>query len=183
MDLAGLVFAAMVTWVPLAEHSWYEKRSATEARYHAVAEDVAQVVLAEEPVFDGEHGRERTALLLAAIASLESGYHRDVDHCVRRGPGGAETLWQLHTPERVCRDRLNAVHVALRMVRESFADCRKLGLEDRLGIYTTGRCVPSPSSRHRVHRAEAFWRLFTLSGIEVHEENRAARATESAPEG
>jgi hypothetical protein len=158
MDLPTIVLAAKNAWVPASEHAWYEPPSATEIRYRAIADDISAVASSEEPAFVGDDARAKTAVLLAAIASIESSFHRDVDTCRRRGAGRAETLWQLRTPERVCGNRRNAARVALRMVRESFADCRRLRLEDRLGIYTVGKCVTSASSRIRVTRAMNFWR-------------------------
>jgi hypothetical protein len=77
------------------------------ARYEAVAQDIAAVLLDpdETPLYTGDHGRERGALVLAALAFEESGMRKDVDEglCKKGDPRGdsdscgAFTMWQIHT--------------------------------------------------------------------------------------
>lgn len=165
--LALMIYAAMTQWVPLHHHI-HESPDVTVARYRAIASDIASVALDpdEKPAMGGERARERTALLLASIASLESFYRADVDSCRRTGDQGlAKSLFQVHGPRtKLCWDRQEAVRQALRWVRWSFSACRRLPLGDRLSGYAVGRCEPNEKSRHRVQRAVAWWREHPYSG-------------------
>lgn len=142
-----------------AEPGWHEAPAAREARYQAIAADVAAVVYAPDaPVlYAGPRARAHTAALLVAVAVLESGLAADVDlgPCYRgrdgRGPrcdrGRAYSLWQVHDPA-VEGDRRAAARAALRRLRSSWAWAAARGREvgwdaatvatHRLDIYAGG---------------------------------------------
>lgn len=158
------LLGAMASWVPLAT-------SAEHTRYAAIAADLARVTLdpAEKPAFDGEDGRAKTALLLAAIASFESGYRADVDDGRTRGDNGDSwCLMQVrvigktrdgYTGQDLVRDRTKCFRVALRIVRESLSWCKNRAIEDRLAGDTVGRCTENePLARNRFGRARTYWR-------------------------
>src|SRR5438045_3514877 len=77
--LAAWLVTAMIAWNPPNQHR--EGEAAATERYQAMARDFATIALDSEelPIFDGPQGRPQTALLMAAIASFESGYRKDVD--------------------------------------------------------------------------------------------------------
>jgi hypothetical protein len=151
----------MLSWAPLTEHAFVEARAVTEARYAAIADDIASVALAEPPLFAGDDGRARTAVLLAAIASVESGGFRgDVAFCRRPGDRGhAWGLYQSHTArERVCSSVREATRVALEQVRESINACLPLDAP-ALAAYASGSCRKGHSAaRSRWDRAAAWMR-------------------------
>lgn len=159
--LAALALAALTRWSPVAEHAFYEPRAATEARYAAVAEDIAAVV-AEA---DGHRVEDEAleTLTLASIAAAESHIARDVDECRRGGPSW--TIFQVSTHRHyACASRRNAARVALYRVRESFAVCARSPMADRLAFYTSGSCTRGHSaSRYRAQRAIDAWRELLAS--------------------
>lgn len=79
------LLAAMRAWVPVAGGG---EREATEARYASIAADAAATAEAEEPLFKGEHGVAKTALLLVSVARYESNFLASVDEGRKRGDGG-----------------------------------------------------------------------------------------------
>jgi hypothetical protein len=170
--LVTYLFAAMVAFVPLSQHAYYEKTADTEARYAAIAADVAELALdeTEAPVFKGELGRVKTALLMTSIASYESHFDARTDRgiSVRAGDndnGKAVGLWQTHlyppllpegwTRAELAADRKKAARYALRMVRESFRICSRHPVAELLGWYAVGGngCSSSAKAESRVQRA------------------------------
>jgi hypothetical protein len=162
--LASWVLAAMMTWVPL------QQSDAELARYDAMAHDFAAVALdsSEEPPFSGDLGRAKTALLMASIASFESGYRADVDDGRTTGDHGhSYCIMQVQvigktregwTGQDLTSDRKKCIRVALRHIRESFRWCQASAQEDRLAGYTVGSCKPNERfSRDRMLRAKWFW--------------------------
>lgn len=154
---------AMMAWVPTL-------RPTESARYADIARDIATVALdpAEEPAFAGADGRARTALLLASIASFESGYRADVDDGRVKGDHGTSVcLMQVRvfgktkegwTAKDLTEDRQKCFRVALRLVRTSFEWCKARVLEDRLAGYTVGSCREGePLARARFGRAKTYW--------------------------
>lgn len=142
-----------------AQPGWDEAPSAREARYLAIATDVAAVVYAPgaRTLYAGPRGRARTAALLVAVAVLESGLAADVDlgpcyrgrdgRSMRCDSGRAHGLWQVHAPE-VAGDRRAAARAALRVLRGSFAAATgerdhawsaEERLSHRLDLYAGGR--------------------------------------------
>jgi hypothetical protein len=162
LRLLQYVLAAMLAWVPPSQQGPAEAGPVAQARYERIAQDIASVALDPnvDPLFDGDDGRARTAILLASIASHESMFSRAVDEGVVRGDHGvAWGLWQVHcyrgeACRELIRDRLRGAREALRIARLSMHACRGMSLSDRLSVYTTGRCVHGQhESRVRVQRA------------------------------
>lgn len=153
--LQDFLFAAMLAWrePSLAEVPYYQE----------IARDVANVALdeTEAPVFDGDHAREKTALLLLAIARYESGgFARAVDVGQKLGDGGkSHCLMQVQLrPGEAIPTREACVRLGLARVRESMALCRSSAPGDRLGGYVRGRCIAGdPAARIRWNLARDWW--------------------------
>lgn len=172
--LAAWLLGAMVTWSPPAVHR--EGAEEARARYESIADDIAFVSLDpdEPPVFEGTSGRAKTALLVAAIASYESGYRKDVDTGQVRGDHGKSwCIMQIQvrgktaegwTGEDLVEERKRCVRAALHRIRASFVMCRKLPLLDRLSGYTLGRCRKEPKAEWRTLRAMKWWQAHPLPG-------------------
>jgi len=168
-DLANYLLAAMSSWVPLHAHA--ETQEETRARYEAIVHDAVAVAYdeAEVPLFPGPQGRAQTALLMLAVASLESGYRRIVDDGTKLGDHGRSyCLMQIRVGEGVTSDgwtgpqliadRALCFRAGLHILRGSFNACRKLAVEDRMSAYATGRCTEGEEkSRLRVGRALSWW--------------------------
>jgi len=108
--LTSYLLAAMTSWMPVHEHAHGEAPEATQARYAAIAQDVAEIALDpdEQPLFEGEDGRVKTALLLLAVAFHESNYRGEID-AGRCKPyecdhGKAFSIWQLHPEDGLVFD-------------------------------------------------------------------------------
>lgn len=157
--LASFVLAAMMAWVPVTDHSYYEAEDKTQARYEEIAQVIEEVALdpAHLPLFDGEDGRIKTALLLASIASTESFYARDAVTCKKSGDNGlAWGPWQTHSgKKRTCSSLIVAAGIAYEMIKTSFDACKGYQLIDRLTLYTSGGLCRNDSwpSRYRMRRA------------------------------
>jgi hypothetical protein len=161
--LATYLFATAVAFGPLEAHDYTgAPRAQTELRYHAIAADLAGVVLdpAEAPLFEGPTGRAQTAVLVLAIASYESGgFRADVDRQDQpTGDGGhAWCLGQVHDPyARGLTDRPSCFRAMLAALRDSWAMCRpsEPAAWDpayRISGYTVGSC--QVGERHAVKRA------------------------------
>ncbi len=155
---------AMIAWVPL-------QRDADRARYESIARDFAAVAFdeKEQPVFTGDMGRAKTALLMASIASFESSYRADVDDGRTTGDHGQSfCLMQVRvangktaegwTGQDLVQDRKKCLRAALKRIRISFEWCHDRVLEDRLAGYTSGSCRDNePLSRNRILRAKSYW--------------------------
>jgi hypothetical protein len=104
--LASYLIAALLAWCPVARQSRMETADEAKVRYAAIAQDISAVVFdeAEPPLYTGDRARERTGLILAALAVQESALRRDVDLGVcRQGDARGDsdschafTLWQIH---------------------------------------------------------------------------------------
>jgi hypothetical protein len=136
MSIAALtqyIVAAMISWVPLGNQierandgHWMrdsqglyvvEDPAVARARYERIAGEIVSIAFdeANPPLFRGEEGRLKTALLLASIASFEGGYHKWVedgtcntrlflaDHPRECDGGAAWSNWQLHMYRYVIR--------------------------------------------------------------------------------
>lgn len=90
--LSKYVYAAMVSWVPLNQHAYYEAEETTKARYERIADDYAIVALDpnEPPLFKGDEDRARaqTALTMASFGSYESFFNAEVEDGRKRGDHG-----------------------------------------------------------------------------------------------
>jgi hypothetical protein len=175
--ITAWLVAAMLQWVPAQDR----------ARYTAIAEDALSVVMdpSEPPLFQGAHARERTALLLLAIASLESHYRADVDDGRTRGDQGASVgLLQLNLPgdARIlisedtdgprkdlyywARGKDGAPGWGKADIIADRKKCFRAGLRlareslrvcKNLSLYTMGRCSDTePKAKHRLERARAW---------------------------
>jgi hypothetical protein len=142
-----------------------ETREERAARLEAIAEDIAAVALREDPGALGSP--KRVAAYLIAVASLESGFARDVDlgpcdpqRIAKRGCDGgrAKTLWQLHgvggwpTRQEAARRALGAVRLSLRA-------CQRLPASQRLALYASGSCHTAHGRRASVARVALAERL------------------------
>ncbi len=175
LAIVAFIVAAMHSFVPTSNHASYETRETTEARYEAVADDIATIVLdeAEAPLFKGEAGRAQTALLLASVASYESSFNAVTARGGSLTPGDndggrAVGLWQTHvyghteegwTRADLAGDRQKQIRIALRRMRASFKVCQGVRLEDRLAHYATGgnACTPNEKATARMTRALRWW--------------------------
>lgn len=168
--IAAWLVTAMMAWSPPITRT-SEGAKAEQARYEMIAKDFATVTMdpGEKPAFEGEDGRSKTALLMAAIASFESGYRADVDDGRTRGDHGTSVcLMQVrvlgktregYTGDDLAKDRTKCFRVALRIIRESFAWCKERNIEDRLAAYTSGTCKENePLARNRFNRARVYWK-------------------------
>lgn len=161
--LTTYLLQAMMTWVPAASHP--EGLEKALVRYESIAKDIATVALDESqaPLFAGSDGREKTALLLASIASFESFFRADVDEGRARGDhGGSWCLMQIQVGGRTAEgwtgkdligSRSKCLVAGLNRIRESFSMCRALPQHFRLAGYTAGRCVEEPKAEQRMTRA------------------------------
>lgn len=154
--LALYVLTAMNSWVPESDHSYYEKPAITDARYFSIAMAIAEVALDpnQEPLFQGDGGRVRTALVLASIASHESKFVSAVVNCRKAGDNGlAWGPYQTHSGKiRTCKNLKDATAIALGMARHSMESCKKMPLLEQLSVYTNGHCTRSSFSRSRMGR-------------------------------
>lgn len=163
------LLGAMVAWSPPDAHH-KEGGPAALARYETIARDLAVVALdpSEKPLFEGPTGRARTALLLAAVASMESDFRKSVDTGKLRGDNGRS--WcilqvqvygktpQQWTGQDLVDDRKRCLRAGLSVMRESFRICRALPLEYRLSGYTSGSCYEEPLAKARTRRAFSYWK-------------------------
>ncbi|MDB4992890.1 MAG: uncharacterized protein JWM74_322 [Myxococcaceae bacterium] len=170
--LAAWLLTAMIAWNPPAQHREGEK-AATE-RYTSMANDIAAVALdaEESPLFEGPQGRPQTALLIAATASFESSYRKDVDTGQTKGDSGRSwCMLQVQvfgktaekwTGDELIQDRKKCVRAGLHKMKESFTMCKALPLIDRLSAYTCGTCRAEPKAEWRVKRALGWFKSHPL---------------------
>jgi hypothetical protein len=166
--LSAWLLTAMVAFSP--PQAQREGEAAALVRYGAMAQDFARVALdeGEAPLFEGDTGRPQTALLMAAVASYESGYRSDVDQGTVKGDHGkALCIMQVqvygktaenYSREEVMNDRAKCLRVALHRMRQSFTMCKGLRLVNRLAGYTVGSCKEEEKSEWRVLRALNYWK-------------------------
>jgi hypothetical protein len=162
MSIANYVLAAMLFWYPLQNHAYTgASEHDTLEHYISIANDIADSAQ-EHPLFVGDEGVLKTAMLSASTAGYESGgFRADIDDCTTVGDGGhAYTLWQLHLPTVVdvsaaCADRRVAAVKALDLMGISFKMCSNLPQQERLAGYTGGSCSRGRAeSRRRWQRAQ-----------------------------
>jgi len=111
-SIINYILTAMLAWCPVQSFfvPYGESVDEAKARMHQIAEGLVTVAMdaSEPPTFAGIDGRIKTALLNAAIGSMETSFQRFVDegkcnergyHADRRGNcdgGHAFSFWQLH---------------------------------------------------------------------------------------
>jgi hypothetical protein len=162
--------AAMIAWIPLHAHAPFEASDDVLSRYESIVRDVVEVAFdeGESPLYGGEDGRMRTALMMLSVASFESGYRKRVDEGQRRGDHGRSyCLMQIQVGNGTTRegwtgrdlvtDRRLCFRAALHILQDSLTACRRLAPQDRLSKYASGRCFENAEvSRTRVDRAWAW---------------------------
>ncbi len=89
---------------------------------------------------------------LAKIARFESNYRRDVGECRKKGDAGEVTAWQILARSdaeraRLCISLEEDARIALSRIRESVAACAALPVDERLSVYTRGRCSSNEGRR------------------------------------
>lgn len=72
--MVGLRTPGMESYIPEA----HETRESALERYGEIAEAIA-TVSEEDPIYKGKYAAPRTAVLLVAIAFMESGFRKDID--------------------------------------------------------------------------------------------------------
>jgi hypothetical protein len=179
--LKALILSIMIDLLhPSVQARAYVRESLeeAEARYDSIADDIAQIASDpdEEPLFDGEAGREATGVLLTAIAWHESAFRRDVDICKgarSKGDHGRSIgLFQLmsgpnyehHSAKEICADRKLAIRLGLHVLRRAKTTC---GGGPRLWLqsYAAGGCgIRSNSARDACRAFEHAGKKY-LTGI------------------
>jgi len=155
--LAILILQWMISLQPPAVTPWRDT-------YADTAEAIAEVVEHEEPLFEDDADRVKTASLLVAVAFTEGRFdpHAVGDH------GRAHGAWQVHAseyaPEAASPAFLDDVglqaRVALRMLRTSLKACRARDADARLSWYTSGTCDRGGNaSRYRMSLAKRIARV------------------------
>ncbi len=141
---------------------WEESPDQKVARYEAIAQDIHQVIYdpSTEPLYQGEHGRARTAALVLAVAYKESGFAPDVDigpcyrgkdgRSMRCDSGQSASMWQIKlgsgntaegwSQKDLFADRKKAIRAALAMMMKSFKACGREGPDYLLNAYASGVC-------------------------------------------
>lgn len=120
------------------------------SRARDIAQDVV-VVSHDEPFFEGEAGAEATALLLVAIANVESQFLERIEQCRCRNRecdnGRSKGLFQIMRGDpAMCGDRRAQARAALAVLREAQRMCGDI--RRTLGAYNSGRCQETRMSRH-----------------------------------
>jgi hypothetical protein len=159
----------IINWLVAAMFAWTPAHEVDRARYTEIASDLAAVVYDpdEQPLFSGDDGRAKTALLLASIAAHESTFREDVENGKSRGDGG--TSWcfmQLHigsgktvegwSGADVTSDRRLCFRAGLHVARESFRMCKAFPVIEKLSAYASGQCGRSAPSRAMMSRPLAY---------------------------
>jgi len=167
--IAVWLVAAMNLWVPLSDVKFQgESKENAMVRRDVIASDALRVAMdaKEEPLFQGERGREKTALFMLAIASYESGYHHKVDSGHIRGDGGISwCMMQILLPpgartqegwtgQELIADRTKCFRAALHALHASKRLCKWAQPADVFSAYAAGRCVVNLwAARSRYFRA------------------------------
>ncbi len=105
---------------------------------------IARVVLDGKPLFAGDETRIRSAAFLIAVAMRESSLKNDAvgDN------GHSVCAMQIYDgPRSYLTDADACVRRGVEMIRESFAACRSLPIEERLALYARGKCDSAEGRR------------------------------------
>lgn len=170
--LAHYLLQAMLAWVPLSQHSFYEKKNSSLLRYSSIALASSETILDKKiaPVFDNDEDKVKTSLLLVSIPSSETGFVKSAVECFISGDNGqAWGPWQTHTPKKeTCNNLLAAAGFAMNYITISFDWCKKLPLQDRLSGYTDGKCRSSSESQRKVGRALSWYNAHKPDTIHIY---------------
>lgn len=134
--------SALATWV-LALMMILQPRAPWLKTYERTARAIATAAQEAPPLFEDDEDRSKTAALLVSIAWFEGSFNP-----AAKGKQGELGTFQAKpgklAPEAFRPDFPEDVEtqarVALRMVRQSFASCKRNRPEERLAEYTSGFC-------------------------------------------
>lgn len=168
--IVAWLVSAMMAWSPVGQkHRAPENKETVEEttqRYNAIARatvDVAYDPLRAPLVREEEYARAKTALLLLAVASYESGFLRGVDlglgkkgrgdygrsHCMMqinlgRNRTDTSVLTKLIGEEwsgnDLVEDRVKCFTAGHVLISKSLNACRQLPFHHRLAAYASGSC-------------------------------------------
>jgi len=131
-----------------------EPKAPWSGTYERTAEAIAKVA-ESDPLFD-EHGPERTASLLVALAWYESRLKPDAKskdgrwYCLFQVERG-----QFSDPKRALEDPELCTRVAVKMLRRSLETCKARLPDERLAMFVSGQCDRGgPESRYRMFLAK-----------------------------
>lgn len=178
--------AAMLAWSPPSAGQMGKEAQ----RYAEIARAALDVSFdpAEKPLFEGPHGRSKTALQILAIAGFESSYRRDVQMGTKRGKAGDSCLMQviivkarmLHlstiyggTYEWLAAPKAGEIPpnggiTADDLVGADVHTCFRVGLHiaresfqvcHDLSMYTNGKCNGEIKAKHREMRAHQHYKM------------------------
>lgn len=153
--MTAWILAIMIAMQPTAP--W-------RSTYEATARAITDVVTEQEPLFAGDLGRERTAVLLVSVAWFESTFKPGAVG----DKGASHGLYQVQGHGDLT-DPHDATRAALGMMRASFRVCRERPIVEALGWYAAGGndCDRGlRESRHRVARALWLFRRYPPPGVE-----------------
>jgi hypothetical protein len=131
-----------------------EPKAPWSATYERTAEAIVKVA-ESDPLFE-EHGAERTATLLVAVAWYESRLKPDA----RSKDGRTYCLYQiekgqLEDPKKALEDPEMCTRAAVRMLRRSLEACKARAPDERLAMFVSGQCDRGgPESRYRMYLAK-----------------------------
>lgn len=141
-----------------------------ESRYSEIATAIYDVAFddTEAPLYKGKTGRFRTAALIAAVASRESGFHKDVDFGTgKRGVGdhgSSFCMMQMHigkgkteegwTGADLVSDRTKCFRAGLHAMRTSLKACSGKDPLFGLSAYASGSCDSTAGQRASQYRIE-----------------------------
>ena len=98
----------LVVWLTAAMLAWSPPVATRDVSYGSEVQRYARLAWTaldvsfderEKPLFEGPHGRAKTALQMLAIAGFESSYRRDVQMGEKRGKVGDACLMQIVVPK------------------------------------------------------------------------------------
>lgn len=187
--LTGWMLTMLVTMSPTGKTynpPDVEDPAATRVRLESISRDIVSVAFDEKevPLFPGPHGRELSAVFIAASAAAESGgFLKSVDSGTKQGDHGRSwcimqiNLGKGKTPEGwhgndLIKDRKKCIKTGYRIMRSSMATC-KGNVRDSMAAYLSGNCrVGIVSSRSRYDHAMKLYRKYPLQKfIELNSAN------------
>jgi hypothetical protein len=180
----------LIVWLTIAMLAWSppssRQASAETQRYAEIARAALDVSFdpTEKPLFEGPHGRAKTALQILAIAGFESSYRKDIQMGSKRGKAGDSCLMQVIIV-KARRMRLSTVYggtyewspasagpegglTADDLVGLDVRTCFRVGLHlaresfqicHDLSMYTNGKCNGEIKAKHREMRAHQHYKM------------------------
>ena len=172
------LLAATLAWVPILT----PVKTMTSSRdlRAEIVRDVFEVTQDpnEQPLFQGDNAREKTALFLLAIASFESGFHPLVDSGRIKGDGG--NSWchmqiligegrttEGWTGKDLIADRKKCFRAGLHILHTAKALCPYLKPADRFSAYAVGRCTSGLRAvRSRYERSSSWLKQTPIPSVQ-----------------